>query len=131
MEHRWGKRSLVDIPVTLHLGSGTAVNARMTNVSLSGALLQTEVRVPVFSQALVELELCDPRPHTEFVPGYVVREAVDGVGLEWNEFSPSVIENLTRGGAARLAADVEPNLQHNSRLRFSFAGDPFERRHWR
>jgi hypothetical protein len=132
MEHRWGKRSPVDLAATLHLSCGTAVCVRVANVSLSGALVLTEARIPVFSQVIVELELGGQRqPRTQLVPGYIARQARGGLGLEWNEFSPSAIADLRRRDAARLAADVEPNLQHNSRPRPSFAGGLFESRLWR
>lgn len=129
MEHRWGKRSTVNVAATLHLACGTAARGRIVNVSLSGAFVLTEVRIPLFSRVVVELELGVPGYSCrQFVPGYVVREALGGFGLEWNEFSPSAIENIRPGGVARLAADVEPNLQHNSRTHPSLAGSLFERR---
>jgi PilZ domain len=133
MEHRWGIRFPADVAATLHLGDGAVVGARIANVSLSGALVLTDVKIPLFSQVTVQLELGRPGYlRSELARGYVSREARGGLGLEWNEFSPSAIEKLLSCVAATLAPDVEPNLQHNSRPHPSFGGGGFfERRFWR
>jgi len=95
MEHRWGKRSALDIPVRLRLRSGAVDAGRIANASLSGVFVRTPARLPVFTHVLVELEVGgaqQSRPHC--IPAYVVRAAPDGVGLEWSEFAPPAIATL-------------------------------------
>jgi hypothetical protein len=132
MEHRWGKRSSVDVPVTLHLGSGAAVRGRIANLSLSGALVLADIRIRVFSQVIVELEDSlwsdSGTPH---VAAYVAREAREGLGLEWTDFSPSPIAELLSRATATLLADVASRTHHYDRLRSPVVGGQFERPHWR
>lgn len=99
MEHRWGRRARVDMGITLHPGFGKVARGRLANVSLSGALVRTDMRLPTFTRVLVELpsqdsslESADGAP--ALLPAYVVREASDGFGVEWTEFSPPAIAAL-------------------------------------
>ncbi len=131
MEHRWGKRSSVDVPVTLHLGSGTAVQGRITNVSVSGAWVLTELQLPPFSRVVVELEDSD-YPRTQTVAAYVARESREGLGLEWTEFSPRGIAKLLSRVADTLPGDVERDTNPDSSGRSHFMGGGLvEQRHWR
>ena len=116
MEHRCGKRSTLDMPVSLHLGSGSVVEGRMVNLSLSGALASLEGAIPPLSRVVVEIdseELRRARMH--LVPGYVVREAAEGVGIEWAEFAPPTVVVLLSGSAARLPADATLHPAQNTR----------------
>jgi hypothetical protein len=95
MEHRWGSRSALDTEVRLRLICGAADAGRIKNASLSGALVRTARRLPVFARVLVEFERGSTRGRErECVPAYVVRAAPDGVGLEWSEFAPPAIATL-------------------------------------
>ena len=131
MEHRWGKRSSVDIPVVLHAGSGSRIRGRMANLSLSGALVLTDVRLPVFSQVMLELEGLWSNAEMPPIAAYVARAANGGIGLEWDEFSPLPIAELLSPAAATLPAHDELCPQHDGRLRSVLVGGPFERRLWR
>jgi hypothetical protein len=109
MEHRWGKRSALDIAVRLRLGSGAVEAGRIANASLSGAFVRTPTRLPAFTHVLVELGgERQNRPHC--IPAYVVRAALDGLGLEWSEFAPPAIASLLArtiaAGSRRVAACV-------------------------
>ncbi len=118
MEHRWGRRSAANVAVTLHSGAGSAVRGRIVNVSLSGALVSTDVRLPAFTQLIVELE--SPRPSdspVEAISAFVVRDSPRGVALEWTEFSPPAIAALLRRPAAKLSRDAEPQTNQNCRPR--------------
>jgi hypothetical protein len=95
MEHRWGKRAVLDIGVSLRLGSGTVDTGRLANASLSGAFLRTARRLPAFTRVVVELDSGTARQSApQRVPAYVVRTAPDGLGLEWHEFAPPAIATL-------------------------------------
>jgi hypothetical protein len=95
MEHRWGKRSVLDIGIQLHLGSGAVDTARITNASLSGAFVNTTRRLPAFTRVVVEVPAASvSRGAPRRVPAYVVRTGPDGLGLEWQEFAPPAITSL-------------------------------------
>jgi hypothetical protein len=134
MEHRWGKRSPVDVTVALYVGSGHVFGGRMTNASLSGALVHTEARLPAFSRLIVELHSGESGPpaRSRAVFAYVAREASEGLGLEWTEFSPPLIAALLSGAAATLPHHEEQHLylERGSATPF-LRGDLFEQRSWR
>jgi hypothetical protein len=105
MEHRWGRRARVDMGITLHPGSGSVALGRLANVSLSGALVRTDMRLPTFTRVVVELpsqgaghQANDRAP--AMLSAYVVREAPDGIGVEWTEFSPPAVAALLYRAAA-------------------------------
>jgi hypothetical protein len=101
MEHRWGKRSALDIGVRLRLGSGAVDTGRLVNASLSGAFVRTSHCLPAFSRVVVELDSGAARQSApQRIPAYVVRVAPDGVGLEWSEFAPPAIATLLVGTVA-------------------------------
>jgi len=92
MEHRCGRRIEVEVPVTLGLSSGERVPGRIVNISLSGALLRTQARLPSLGRLTVQLETdesCEGPPRT--VLAHIVRRMAGGAGLEWSEFSPAAI----------------------------------------
>jgi hypothetical protein len=96
MEHRWGKRSALDVAVRLRRGSGAVDTGRIANASLSGVFVRTTTRLPVFTRVLVELDGSGARQSApERIPAYVVRAAPDGLGLEWSEFAPSAVDLLS------------------------------------
>ena len=95
MEHRWGKRSALDIRIRLHLHSGAVDAGRIANASLSGAFVRPARSLPAFTRVVVELDGGTARQSApQRVPAYVVRTAPDGLGLEWYEFSPPAIAAL-------------------------------------
>jgi PilZ domain len=95
MEHRWGKRSALDIGVRLRPGSGAVDTGRLVNASLSGAFVRTGHCLPAFTRVVVELDSGGARQSApQRIPAYVVRVVPDGFGLEWNEFAPHAIAAL-------------------------------------
>jgi hypothetical protein len=92
MEHRWGKRISVDVPVTLRLSSDELVPGRIMNLSSSGALVRTQARLPASGRVTVALEedgSCEGLSRT--VCAHVVRQSHGGIGLEWSDFPPPAI----------------------------------------
>ncbi|HXI48494.1 MAG TPA: hypothetical protein VNH39_07875 [Steroidobacteraceae bacterium] len=95
MDHRWGQRQATSIAVHVAATSGAAGAARMVNVSLTGAYLETSA--PLRRHALVYLA---PSSRHNCAGGrriaaYVIRHDVLGVGLEW-------CQRLTKGGHIAL-----------------------------
>jgi len=90
MEHRWGARSKLDIPVQVDCGSQARVFGVMRNASVSGSFLCTAAQLPMLT--CVSVELISPRCRTHVgVQAYVVRRTPEGFGLEWSEIAPAPI----------------------------------------
>ena len=95
MEHRWGERFPVELIVRLHSGSTTILESRLVNTSVSGALVNTDLRLPLFSHLVVEFDVARRSGVAgQRVPAYVVRHARNGLGLEWQELAPRPIVDL-------------------------------------
>ena len=123
MEHRWGERFPVELAVRLHSGSTTILNSRLIDASVSGALINTDIRLPVFSHVIVEFDIARRSGVSgQRVAAYVARHAPDGLGVEWQEFAPRPIVNLLettlRGsgshGRHTVLTHLRDPLQHNS-----------------
>jgi len=81
MEHRWGHRFSVSIPVRLTLSSGVVVWGRIRDLSASGAFVESVYSLPLSALVTLELRNC-PVP---VLSASVVRLDAEGVGLEWCE----------------------------------------------
>ena len=57
MEHRWGERVGVDIPVRITGHPFTVRTGRLSNLSVSGAFIRADVDVRPLSRILVAIEL--------------------------------------------------------------------------
>jgi hypothetical protein len=81
--------------VRLNAGTTVVLGLRLSNASVSGGLVDTDVRLPVFSHVVVEFDVPGSSgPLRQHVPAYVVRHGHDGIGLEWQEFAPRAIVGL-------------------------------------
>jgi hypothetical protein len=115
MEHRCGRRSPLDMSGRLHLSSGRVIEGRLKNLSLSGALMHTDGPVPLLSRVVLEVDNDDLRQaHLHRITGYVVREATQGIGIEWAEFAPTAVTVLLSWSAARLPANGKSQRTQNS-----------------
>jgi PilZ domain len=102
MEHRWGERVGVDIPVRLTVRPFSVKSARLTNLSLSGAFIKGGVDVRVLSRIQVVIEVPARFKHaTPIVSAYVTRKFKDGIGVEWCEFAPQAVTDLIRSVSPR------------------------------
>jgi hypothetical protein len=95
MEHRWGVRRPINIAVRLTAGRLTMLDARLANLSMSGALIRGSCVVRVVSQLEVLILTCGA-VHAMSLPAYVTRRCIDGIGIEWCEFAPRVVRELLR-----------------------------------
>lgn len=95
MEHRWGVRHSLELPVRLDARPHRLAFGRLLNASSSGAYIETDAAPPLFSRVCVELEWGVFR-RSEFrrVAAYVVRHDGCGIGLEWQDFAPAAILEL-------------------------------------
>jgi PilZ domain len=96
LEHRWGKRVRVNIPVRVQADQSTEANGCMQNLSLSGALMQSDSDLRL--NTLIEVSIAMPAPSTRTVVirAHVSRKFEQGFGIEWYEFAPNIIRDLLR-----------------------------------
>ncbi len=102
IEHRWGKRFRVNIPVRAAVSS-SEIDCRLRNVSLSGALMRSEHDFRL--NALIEVIITLPRlaEGRATVKAHVTRKLTQGVAIEWCEFAPHAVKELLRSPAVRGA----------------------------
>jgi hypothetical protein len=84
MDHRWGQRQATNIAVHVAATSGKTGAARLVNVSLTGAYLET--RVPLRRHALVYVAPSsrdNAAGGNKRIAANVIRHDAGGVGLEW------------------------------------------------
>jgi PilZ domain-containing protein len=97
MEHRWGERICVNIMVQIAAGALDGINGCLTNLSLSGALIQTKVDVRVYSLIQVTLKMPSTLQGNAMIKGHVTRKLTDEyIGVEWCEFAPEPVKLLLR-----------------------------------
>lgn len=104
MEHRWGVRVPLRMPVRLRIGTDTdaEIDGLAVNLSLSGAFIKTSRPVPMLARVQVGFGGLSPdEPDTHWVAAYVVRETQKAIGLEWLEFAPEAIVARLQGAGWR------------------------------
>ncbi len=93
MEHRWGVRSRIDVPVHIDCGSGTVVFGVLRDASVSGAFVCTAAQLPAMTIVGV-VALTDRCRNHEPIEAYVVRWTPEGCALEWCDLAPAAIVEL-------------------------------------
>jgi hypothetical protein len=86
MDHRWGQRQATNIVVRVVATSGRTGAARVVNVSLTGAYLETSALLRRHSLIYLAPALPDNSARgSKRVAAIVVRHDALGVGVEWCE----------------------------------------------
>ena len=94
-DRRWGARVEVDLPVRLELSRGRNVAGRMRNASVSGALIECPLELPVFTPLRVEILVATNRvPEPIMLAARVVRAEHPRFGVEWRDFEPKSLISL-------------------------------------
>jgi len=106
MEHRWGRRKPCRASVSVSAGAGVIGTARVRDVSISGAFLETALPLPLFSQIAIAV-LPDDATHTLEFMASVVRTEPEGVGIEWCE---PVAGSICRLLGCAINCAVSPEL---------------------
>jgi hypothetical protein len=108
MEHRWGERVIVSIPIRLTtLHPPWARTGELANLSVSGALITTDCSPRLLSRIQVVLDSpLRPKHEAPVVPGYVARQYKGAIGIEWCEFAPPDVTKLLRAMGARPHARI-------------------------
>jgi hypothetical protein len=96
MEHRWGARVELDIPVRLLWSNGPAVPARMRNASISGGLIELPESLPVYATLEVEMpggRHCTPNMA---LAACVTRTGRGFIAVEWRDMGTPPLPELLR-----------------------------------
>ena len=106
MEHRCGARYPVDVAVYARAHAGVvSFVGRLRNVSMSGGYLHTSLPVQPLSH--ISLRLFDEDgPFGPRLEGQVVRRDPVGLGIEWTEYAPELIQALSH------SPETPENLNH-------------------
>jgi hypothetical protein len=103
IEHRWGKRVRVNIPVQVTAPALAGIDGRVKNLSLSGALMRADFDLRLHALIEVTIKLPPPSQRAEVVQAHVSRKFKEDVGVEWCEFAPSAIKALLRSPSIPLS----------------------------
>lgn len=106
MEHRWGKRCSVDLPVRLQLRD-SCIEGRARELSLSGVYVVTAAKVRVGQSLSVEFAASGGEQPP--VAAWVIREDATGLALEWQEFAAWPIVLMLEAATSLAGADGLPD----------------------
>jgi hypothetical protein len=99
LEHRWGARVQVNVPVRVEATALPMGNGCMKDLSLSGAFLKSDRDLRLHTLVEVSIALPPPSSRTAVIKAHVSRKSKEGVGIEWCEFAPSIIKDLVRSAS--------------------------------
>jgi hypothetical protein len=96
MEHRWGERLEVNIPVqVICLHPRLDGNGVLVNLSISGGLITVDLSLRTLSLLQIVVAAVPWTKDSPTLSAYVTRTHGDRVGVEWSAFAPrGVIETL-------------------------------------
>jgi len=93
MEHRWGWRLRVDLTARVGDATGMTKIARLRDVSVSGAFLETAATIR--AHTCVDVQFRTHRgTQSRALSAHVVRTTPEGVAVEWVEFAPQEVARL-------------------------------------
>lgn len=107
MEHRWGRRIILDLSVTLHARVLGRLRGRLRDLSSGGAFVQTPTALPPHCRA--ELVFSTGNGGTAQIHRFdsvVSRVTPQGVGLMFLQFDPKSLSHLL----LRLESEAAPRL---------------------
>jgi len=96
VEHRWGERVPVHLPVHVSASALAEVGGCVRNLSLSGALVKADCELRLNTLIAVRIHLPPPLSCAAVLNAYVSRKLEQDVGIEWCEFAPSIVKDLLR-----------------------------------
>jgi hypothetical protein len=119
MEHRWGERIAVDIPVEVSVPPLVIGTGRVTNVSISGAFISGKFDLPPLARAFVVFDFAAGGVREALpIACFVARVRPEGIGVEWRELAPQIVSDLMLFAAgSHQAGDHRPaSLQNQSQF---------------
>lgn len=115
MEHRCGHRRNVHVEVRVSTRAGLSGHGFLTEASGSGARLVTHLRLPLHSIVILTCdEIKTPDSKRLRLEAEIIRDTVDGYGIEWTQFAPGGLRmifqhrasEVERGGGTRAQEPV-------------------------
>lgn len=101
IDHRWGRRKVTDAQVRFMALPGTLGVGRITNVSVTGAFMETNVDLPCATILHLESIETPVDAARKRLSASVVRSTPQGVGLEWCECASNSLLYAQFGSAYR------------------------------
>jgi hypothetical protein len=116
MEHRWGQRVQIDLPIRIEGNSFQSISARLSDLSLSGAFIEVDLDVRLLCR-LQAVAVVSGRfqPATKSFDAHVIRKASRGIGIEWSAFSPADFRRLIRFASQFRSAQQKHKPAHAHR----------------
>jgi hypothetical protein len=99
---RWGQRIAVDIPVLVAACALPAIHGQLKNVSLSGALAETDDELPLHVYIAISVKRPEMGESATTVMARAARYSKGAVGIEWCEFASRTVKDLLRSSSARM-----------------------------
>jgi hypothetical protein len=99
MDHRWGNRITVDLPIrVMHPGMSRCEPGRLSNISLGGALISSALDSEVGARLQVSVAIfTGTSSYDSVLDAYLVRRSYPAIAIEWSEFAPIEVIDLIRG----------------------------------
>src|SRR5579859_2142972 len=98
MEHRWGERVQVDVPIRLIAAPLFLVKSgQLRNLSVSGGFIAADVGRHLPSEIQVDLGRLD---ESRRITARVVRKLRGGFGVEWSTLTPATLVEFLRAASA-------------------------------
>jgi hypothetical protein len=92
MDHRWGRRKATDAAVRFFALPATFGTGKVTNVSVTGAFMETLLNIPLATTIYVEsIAPVAQGGGRRRMAANVVRRAPTGVGLEWCQAASNTV----------------------------------------
>jgi hypothetical protein len=111
MEHRWGQRVPLELPIRLDVGGRPMGPGILRNASISGAFIETALEVPLFTNLAVVFRGSSGSKSRDCRLGAcVVRSVLAGFGVEWRDVGSPDIVALIEKAAGQSAVPL-----HNDR----------------
>jgi hypothetical protein len=121
MEHRWGRRYDTDVAVRFVALPGTIGSGRVTNISMSGAFMETRSKLRLLMVLYIEgLTSATERGkpgNPKRLAATVVRRSSAGVGLEWCErwaYPASELQSIATETKPQPAREIQPASAANA-----------------
>lgn len=95
MEHRWGSRIAVHVPVRLDLPAATSPGC-LVDLSVSGARIRSSARPAPLT--FLYVSVLPSHPHARgrplHIPAHVVRWTANGFAVEWQALAQAAVRAL-------------------------------------
>ena len=90
MEHRWGQRVRLDVPIRIKGKTLDWVSGRLIDLSVSGAFIEVDIDIRILCNIQISMILPHQlSPTVTPLDSHVIRKKLLGIGIEWAAFAPA------------------------------------------